>query len=252
MRNNTMLLCLTLAVGCMNGMSRALLESNMNIVVLIAVAVSLSMLWRADGLLLRRQDIAISIIALIGFCIPSAMISWAVLWCYTLHQLWRHKKHPHIRAALIIMAAIAMREPIIMVLLKFFSVSVLSLDTLFVQHIVSLIGESSTRSDNLIAMESGRTILILSGCSSVSNLSLILLGWLTYARMSRATWQRVDMVALISLVIMVIVMNWTRLTALTLSSEAYRMLHSDWGFQLYQLLLLGLAMLIVRRVYARA
>ncbi len=252
MRNYNTLLCLTLGAGCINGMSRALLEGDMNIVVLIAMAVSLHMVWRADALPLRRIDIAISMITLIGFCIPSAMISWAVLWCYTLWHLWQRKDNAHIRAALIIMAAIAMREPIIMVLLKFFSVSVLSLDTLFVQHIVSLIGESSTRSDNLITMESGRTILILSGCSSVSNLSLILLGWLTYARMYHATWQRVDMVALISLVIMVIVMNWTRLTALTLSSEAYRMLHSEWGFQLYQLLLLGLAMLIVRRVYARA
>lgn len=251
LKDNNKLLCITLCVGCFNGMSRALIAGDINIVVLIAMVISLRMVWRADALPLCRINIVISLSALIGFCIPSAMISWAVLWCYIMWHLLQSKDNARIRAALIIMAAIAMREPIIMLLLKFFSVSVLSMDTLFVQHIVSLLGENSTRSDNLITMASGRTILILSGCSSVSNLSLILLGWLAYARMSCPAWQRADMIALGSLVIMVIAMNWTRLTMLTLSSDAYLMLHSEWGFQIYQLLLLALAMWIVRRVYAR-
>ena len=260
------LLALIALIGCLNGLSRPILLSlseqnafdallhgfNLNLFVVIAIIVALRFIIGATGNhSLTMTDKAIILLCLMAFCVPSAMVSWIVLAAFALWYGWHYRRHSQIYAGFLVLFAVSAREPVVMILLKTFASSVLSLDALLAQTLANLAGFVSERSDNLITTQAGRSILILAPCSSVSNLSIIWLGWLVAARSLSHRWQQRDATVLLTLTVMVLALNWLRLAMLTLSQEVYHWLHGEAGKAAYELTLILLMFIIIRRMYAK-
>jgi len=218
----------------------------------IAIIAALRLIIGAkDSHPLTLTDKRVISLFFIMLMIPSAMTSWSTLACFSLWCIWKYRHNPRVCAGFSILLAVGIREPVVMILLKSLAPVVLTLDAVFAQTFADFMGLSSQRHDNLITTEQGRSILILAGCSSVSNLSLIWLGWLVVARNLSYQWKKRDAIALTTLTLMVLILNWLRLAVLTLSQEAYHWLHGETGLMVYQTILLILMFLIIRRIYAK-
>lgn len=192
-------------------------------------------------------------VCLLLCCLPSAMLSWISLGGYTGYMLiFGRIKSVYARTGCIIMLGIALREPAAFLLLKTFAAPVLSIDAAFAKVIAGLNGAQITRETNMLVTQTGRQILILSGCSSVHNLSYITLAWLTVSRsLSHHQWRRIDALSLAMLVGFTLILNWIRLSALTLSPYWYDLAHHSIGLLVYEGITLLCTAAILWKIYEK-
>ena len=114
------------------------------------------------------------------------------------------------------------------------------------------------RSANLVefADHSG-TLLILPGCSSLADISLAMLWWVTISQVVRHRWCHQDILWCLFACVSVVALNVTRLTFMGLSHSLYDAIHSTAGNIVANVITLGLTVLICmlgvrREVFSRA
>ncbi|MCV6589541.1 MAG: exosortase/archaeosortase family protein [Marinobacterium sp.] len=175
-------------------------------------------------------------------CIPLASISWAVLTLAGIWLGWQSKGNTAQKAAGMLLVALALRGPLSALMLNLFSGPLLTMDAWLSASLLQLLGESAQQVDNLVLRADGVNLLVLTGCSSVTNLSWALLLWLTVQLwLYQQLPQRAVTMALL-IVALVVGINAIRLTLMTLSQTAYQLVHDGWGGELVNLVTLLLVL----------
>lgn len=179
--------------------------------------------------------------------IPSAILSWLI--CIALCLIWHSgvKQHRHAVLAPLMLIAIASRDPICQSLLNLFTVEILSMDALISGMILHIIETPALITANTLTQSNGHSLLILTGCSAFTNLSLALLLWfcLSLYRHQRLSTQ--DLIRAALLVLVVLSLNSTRLALMAIDKHGYELLHGPHAQQCIEVATILIALAFIRR-----
>jgi hypothetical protein len=255
------------SLGCANGLIVPMAQSiaelgwvggifstfNISVIVLVACVSGVSLISRDRTDELRSADVGVGAVFLMLVILPVDQLSWlaiAVLSLYIL--LFADANQPARRGAIILLATTV---PMLWskLLFHFFARSILEIDA-------SLVGwELGTgRSGNMVQFADHSSILvILPACSSLANVSLAILCWVTLSQLAQHTWRFQDLVWCLLACISVIVVNVTRISLMGLSISHYNAIHSQTGDAVTNwiilILIVGISLIGLRRErFARA
>ena len=100
-------------------------------------------------------------------------------------------------------------------------------------------------------------MVVLPDCSSLANMSLAFLGWVSISQWPKHQWSAEDILWSLLVCASVIVLNVTRISLMGLSQWHYDVVHGEWGDlvtnTLMLLLIVGFSVLGARReLFSRA
>jgi len=216
----------------------------------LCLLVALVLVWRGGkepAALPRTGTLAVfSLLCLV----PLATASWLALALGGIVLLC----HPVtlIRAAGLLIAALAIRGPLTTLALDLFAAPLLAFDAQLASTLISLVEPEVQRVDNLVFRASGVNLVILSGCSSLANLSWSLLFWLTVrVYLGNAIPDRM-LQGTLAVCALVIALNAVRLALMTLSQAHYELIHGPVGQAAIDNLTLLLVFLLALRASRRS
>lgn len=189
--------------------------------------------------------LAITTICLLLWLTPSTALAWVGLatLCLSAVLFSQRSLGANLRAGLLILTAVALREPLCQLLLKLTISPLLTLDAWLVTSVAEWINPGYRRIDNLIVNPDGFQLLILTGCTSYANLSLILLCWISLTLYFSSTWKPAFWVHGLLLAAMSLVINILRLVVMSLDQNLYHLFHEGLGASLYGFMITALPLL---------
>ena len=183
--------------------------------------------------------------------IPSATLSWLI--CITLALFWRYQKDSTTDAQLaaVILIAIAVRDPVCQSFLHLFAQPILAFDAWISSMILILINNPATVSGNTVTLaggiNDGHSLLILTGCSAFTNLSLALLLWFTFTLYHQQYFLKQDYLRAVLLVSLILTLNGTRLAMMAIDESWYHLLHEGRSQEVLEFLTIVIALICIRR-----
>jgi hypothetical protein len=213
----------------LDGLAAALLGIDINVIVLFACYAGLSMLYGAvrtePAERVRRVDFLAGAIFLVITALPIFPLSWLAVTGLTLYILCFAPGGPDRRRAAIILLALTVPMFWSRLLFQFFAKLILDIDATLV---ASLLG--STRSGNMVQFVDGSGyMVVLAQCSSLANMSLAFLCWVSVTQWARHQWTPMDLLWSGLACLSVITVNVTRISLMGLSRDSYNAIHNDWG-----------------------
>jgi hypothetical protein len=225
---------------------------DVSLVVVIAGAVGVKLVSRAPERSLDRLDRLVIAVYLAGLCIPLSPASMAAVTFLALYEGLRSFGSAEATAASSLFLGVAACQMWGALFLGLFAPFILSLDAAIAAGALDLIqGGGVERVGNLVDTVQGQPLVIMTGCSSLSQVSYALLCWMTLVRMVRPSWDRFDLVTAAVLVIFVISTNVMRIALMGISPEAYSLVHGPVGSNVANALILIGALAAARQALAR-
>jgi len=200
-----------------------------------------------------RTTYTFALLLSLALLIPLATINWLICASCALIWLRQYRDDPFARASALLILAIAIRDPTTKLCLTLFANQILSFDTWLTFLSLSFFyGTSFSMQGNLISQADSYDLLILTGCSSFVNLSLVLLLWLALSLRYKPNLSRVDMAIAAMLCVGVLALNTFRLTLMAIDQHWYQLFHDGNGALVIELAIFFLALLpiIWRKHYA--
>ncbi|WP_343563418.1 archaeosortase/exosortase family protein [Kiloniella sp. b19] len=242
------LFLLVLSFGLANAMLRPILESieefsfysalwqgfGISFIVWFAVHVVYEQLLKSSSAPADTTSLAVSFLTLLLFLFPSSMMAWIGLGFYCFYYSFlipalKDPDHRIFRNAVLIAMALSFRVPVSDILLKISADFFLRFDALATELLLQLYGLNTERKGNIVNIEGGHELLIMTGCASFTNISLSLLLWFTIVRSQNDYWKNSHYLFLGLLALVVFLINLVRLSLMTLSKEDYFFYHDGTG-----------------------
>jgi hypothetical protein len=254
-------------LGCANGLAAKMILSvrrlgwvdaavgtfDVSVIVLFACFIGISLV-RADktgGI--HLADLAVAMVLLLMIALPIGAMSWLAVTILSLYVLlFAQSTESEHRGAVILLAVTV---PMLWSRLFFdlFANFILSVDALLVGWMLG-----THRSGNMVefADHSG-TLAIFPSCSSLANVSLAILCWVTFSESVRHKKRAQDILWCLLACCSVVAVNVIRISLMGLSSAHYYLLHSSPAEIVLNIIILALIVAIsvlgVRRdVFSRA
>lgn len=215
-----------------------------NPAVFVAGGVVILLLSRTAYRSVRWRDTAIALGMLSGLLIPSATVSWILLALMAVFLWWDGETGEAQRAAAAVLGAMALRDPFLSALIQLFGSELLALDTYLASFVLAFLDPGVRAQNNLIMGPDGVRLVILTGCSSLANLSFALLFWYAISRLYVASLGLVAWLAGMGVAIFVILLNVLRLAVMGTSPEGYRLMHADESGMVMSLVMLMVVSLV--------
>ena len=169
------------------------------------------------------------------FVIPSYQLGWLVLSLLATISGWQSAKGSRERTGWLLIGLAAIQPLVTTYLLKWLAESVLSLDAWLVAALLHGFTGQGDYLGNLVLGPADHQLLILRGCSSITNLAGAWLGWLALARFLRLSHPARETTIWLLLAVAVIGLNVIRLYLMGLDLHWHQWWHSPRGQQSYQL-----------------
>ncbi|PHS79024.1 MAG: hypothetical protein COB59_03820 [Rhodospirillaceae bacterium] len=193
------------------------------------------------------RDWAVLIAALFALLIPSATLAWLVAAALAMFAMSRFSdpfSNQWARAGLSIIIFAALREPMAAVLLKLLATPLLDTDAIMTAMLLKLFISDASSLGNIVTGPGGHRLLILTGCTSYTNLSIALLGWFTLSRSCRAFMDIHQVIAGLFVAGFVVGLNVVRLVLMAVGPVPYHFFHDGIGSSLFQVTLITVTILI--------
>lgn len=251
---------LVLGLGCVNALIRPVIEAiqtegaisalggfGVSFVIWGSLYWALSTVMRCPYEAPSRNDLLAALIASLGFVFPAATISWVIVGMTALY--WQHAKagDRQVSLALSVIVFAAFRDPLASLALKLFATPLLDGDALLTSFVMQVWDGQVARTGNLITGSDGHKLLILTGCTSYTNLSIALLAWFAMTRAFVGTIHRRQIWAGVSVAIAMVVINISRLALMGIGPKTYRFIHDGDGAIIVDLVMLFTTLLITAR-----
>jgi len=253
-------------VGCANGLLGRLIQSfqfsdwegalagaDINVIMLLACFAGISLVAERGAEYTRPRDLAIALVFVILVCLPISPLSWVGVTLLSLYILAFANGSPErVRGALILLA---MTAPMLWsrLLFQVFAKPILDIDASLVSFLLG-----TQRTGNMVGFLDGSGyMIVLPACSSLANMSLALLCWVTITQWVGHRWTARDVLWAALACVSVIAINVTRISLMGLSKQHYEVIHSSWGDMITNSIMLaamvGVTVLGARReIFARA
>ncbi len=213
-----------------DGALGAALSIDINIIVFFACFAGLSVMFSSvrQGLgdqAVRNLDILVSVLFLILIALPIYPLSWIAVTGLSLYIIiFARDSSDRVRAA-IILFALAVPMFWSRLLFQLFAKSILDIDAALVAAMLN-----SSRAGNMVrfADDSG-FMIVLAPCSSLANMSLAFLCWISITQWVRHRWSPVDFLWSGLACAAVVAVNVTRISLMGLGQSYYGAIHNQWG-----------------------
>jgi exosortase/archaeosortase family protein len=254
-------------LGCANGLATRIGQSvhqlgwtgaifatfNISVIVLVSCCAGVTLVFRDRMGEIRSSDIAVGAIALLLVILPIVSMSWVAVTALSLYILLCTDANQSGRRGAIILLATTVPMLWSRVLFDLCSKFILEIDASLVGSVLG-----THRSGNLVefADHSGNMV-VLPGCSSLANMSLAFLCWVTVSQSVGHKWRPQDLLWCMLACISVIGVNVTRISLMGLDHSHYNAIHSQTGDAITSVIILvltvGISVLGVKReMFSRA
>jgi hypothetical protein len=213
-----------------DGALGAALSIDINIIVFFACFAGLSVMFSSvrQGLgdqAVRSLDILVAALFLILTALPIYPLSWIAVTGLSLYIFFfARDSSDRVRAA-IILFALAVPMFWSRLLFQLFAKPILDIDAALVATMLN-----SSRAGNMVrfADDSG-FMIVLAPCSSLANMSLAFLCWISITQWVRHRWSPVDFLWSGLACAAVVAVNVTRISLMGLGQSYYAAIHNEWG-----------------------
>jgi hypothetical protein len=247
-------------LGCVSGFASRIIQSvnrlgwadaffntfEISVIVWISCAAGASLVLRDRTIGLRSSELAMGAGFVFLVILPIGPLSWLAVTALCLYIITATNVASSRRGALILLATTV---PMLWsrLLFQFFANPILQIDASLVGWILG-----TRRSGDIVEFADGSGVLvILPACSSLANVSLAFLCWVTMSHLVCHKKSAYDLFWCLMACISVIAVNVTRISVEGLSQWHYATFHSPWGDAVGNAVILGLivccSMLGVRR-----
>lgn len=255
-------------LGCANGLLGRIIQSvnnadswmgaitglDLNVIVLFAAYAGIAAVLNneADRQDIRGIDVAAAATFLILVSLPIFPLSWVAVTGLSFYIfLFASDRSDRVRGALILLA---LSVPMLWsrLLFQFFAKPILDIDATLV---AALLGTHQVGNMVRFADDSGYMV-VLAPCSSLANMSLAFLCWISITQWAKHKWSKIDIFWSLLACVSVIAVNVTRISLMGVSQAHYKAIHSESGDLVVNtvmlLLMVGITVLGCRReIFAR-
>jgi hypothetical protein len=249
-------------LACVNGLGSQLIHSvkqtgwanallsgfEISAIVLIACAAGILFILRDRAHEIQSVDLAVGVCSLVLVLLPVGAMSWLALTALSVHIFLFTKPCSSARRGAAILLATTVPMLWSRLLFECFPNFILEIDASLVGWVMG-----TDRVGNMVRFADGSNILaILPACSSLSNVSLAFLCWVTISRCVRHRWSPRNILWCLLILASVVAANVARMSLMGLSEWHYQAIHlNQWGELLTNIiisgLVVGISLLGVRR-----
>ena len=243
-------------VGCANGLlgrmiqslhfdgwTGAILAVDVNVIVLFAAFAGVSALLGEKSALpgetkdeIRAADLAVAIIFLGFVSLPIFALSWVAVTGLSLYILLSANDGSERRRGALILLALTVPMLWSRLLFQFFAKPILDMDATLVAWLLG-----TERVGNMVGFADGSGyMVVMPACSSLANMSLAFLCWVSLTHWAKHRWSAMDLVWSSLACASVIIVNVTRISLMGVSRGHYEAIHNQWGDLVVNSLMLGL------------
>jgi exosortase/archaeosortase family protein len=225
-------------VGCLSGLASRIIHSinetgwahalfvtfGVSVIVWISCIAGIFLILQDHQKGVRPIELALGAVSLFLFILPIGPLSWIAVTGLSLYVLLSTEVETSRRGALILLATTV---PMLWsrMLFHFFANYILAADASIVSWLLG-----TWRDGNIVEFADKSGELVIYGpCSSLANMSLALLCWVTISQMVRHKSSRLDLLWCALASAAVIAVNVSRMAFLGQSAWHYSTFHNDWG-----------------------
>jgi hypothetical protein len=225
---------------------------DVSIVVIASTIIGLSLSGRVPGGCVTATDWLAGAVYLALLFIPCGAASWIALTFLAFYEAVRRSRSPEAVATACLFIGIAVTQLWGRLILHLFAAPLLEIDTTLVAHFLRFIQGGVDHVGNVIGNSEGQSLVIMTPCSSLSQISYGLLCWMTVVRAARPEWRWADVPMVLVVVTSVAALNVLRMTLMGLSAEWYVFSHGPIGAEIHSALVLLVAILAGWRAISAA
>ena len=253
-------------LGCANGLLGRMIQSfqfsdwegaltgaDINAIMLLACFTGISLVSTKSVEQVVPRDMGVALIFLILVSLPVFPLSWVAVTALSLYILvFANTNAERTRGALILLA---MTAPMLWsrLLFQIFAKPILNIDAALVAFLLG-----TDRTGNMVGFLDGSGyMIVLPACSSLANMSLALLCWVTITQWVGHRWTVKDVIWAGLACASVVAVNVTRISLMGLNHRNYELIHSPWGDMITNSIMLALMVAVTvlgarREIFARA
>jgi hypothetical protein len=238
-----------LALGCVSGLASRVIQSvnrsgwadglfktfDISVIVWLSCAAGLSLVLRDRTIGVRSSELVMGAGFVFLVILPIGALSWLAVTALSLYIIISADIASSRRGAFILLATTV---PMLWsrLLFQFFANLILQIDASLVGWILG-----THRTGDIVEFADGSGVLvILPACSSLANVSLAFLCWVTMSQIICHKNSAFDLFWCLMACISVIAVNVTRISVQGLSQWHYATFHSQWGGEVGNTVILGL------------
>lgn len=241
-------------IGCANGVTARITESiqskglldaaiemfGVSIIVWAACFVGVSLILDDRKGEVQKADLVLSAPLLLLIALPVGAASWLALTILSLYVLIFGQPGDSLRRGAIVLLAVTVPMLWSRLIFNLFAKFVLEIDATLVAWMLG-----THRTGNLVefADHSG-SLAIFPACSSLANVSLALLCWVTVSQFARHKWSSRDIFWCLLACFSVVAVNVLRISLMGVNASFYTMLHGSISESLLSIVMLGLVLSI--------
>ncbi|HXH44047.1 MAG TPA: hypothetical protein VNK51_09400 [Bradyrhizobium sp.] len=237
------LFCALYVVACANGLLGRFIQAihadsalasalsvDINAVVFFACFAGLSMMFSSarQGVgtqQIGKWDVALAAVFLILVALPIYPLSWIAVTGLSIYIVLFASDNPDRVRGAIILFALAVPMFWSRLLFQMFAKTILDIDALLVATVLD-----SSRAGNMVRFVDGSGyMIVLAPCSSLANMSLAFLCWISISQWVRHSWSKIDLLWSGLACLSVVAVNVTRISLMGLGQSWYTAIHNQWG-----------------------
>jgi hypothetical protein len=235
-----------LFLACLNGLMSRIVDEvtrlglafavfgtlGVSVIVWISLCAGIALILQSAPEDMKKLDLVVAIPCLLLIALPYSPLSWIALGALCAYIFAMSDAALTRQGAIILLAA---SVPMLWsrLLFKMFSTTILSADAMLVSWLLG-----TSREGNVVefADKSGH-LVVLAPCSSLANVSLAILCWITVSRLVNHEQSKYDVFWCLLACMSVIFINTVRMALMGMSEPFYNSLHSDIGSAVLSLLI---------------
>jgi hypothetical protein len=226
-------------VGCANGIGSKIIPAvagqgwtqavvstfGISVIVWIAGFIGIGLILKDCDDRISTADLALGVMFLFLVALPVGGASWLAVTALSLYMLQHSATSSPRRRGAIILLALTVPMLWSPLLFRCFSETILGIDASLVGWMLG-----TTQAGNMVRFADGSgDLVILPVCSSIANLSLVFLCWVTISQAVGHRWTSRDLIWCFLAGASVVATNITRMSLMGLSEGSYYAVHSSLG-----------------------
>jgi hypothetical protein len=237
------------ALGCASGLASRVIQSinqhgladalfgtfEISAIVWLSCAAGVTLVLRDRTIGIRSSELGLGVGFVVLIILPIGPLSWLAVTALSVYVIFCESSASSRRGALILLATTV---PMLWsrLLFQFLASLILQVDASLVGWILG-----THRTGDIVEFADGSGLLvILPACSSLANLSLAFLCWVTVSQLVCHKKSASDLLWCLMACISVMAVNVTRISIAGLSQWHYTTFHNPWGEAVGNIIMLGL------------